>query len=92
MKSFLTFASYEEAKRADATVCQFLRDRDGSKGSQWAGVSRRTDGTFGIFWDQPVFDALGLAANDTEVLDADGKSNWSDYTTPPDPVESGNVP
>jgi hypothetical protein len=79
--------SYDAALALDARVCAFLRERDGSRGSQWAGVSVRDDGRFGVFFSQECVDALGdnLPKLDNEVF-TDGVSNWANYVPPaPDP-------
>lgn len=76
--------SYETAEALDATVCQFLRVRDGSKGTQWAGISQRADGRFGVLYAEDCAAALGqnLPAFDVEKFDKDGESNWSAYVAP----------
>lgn len=84
-KRFLIFNTYEQALAADSAVCDLLRDRDGNKGSQWAGVSIRNDGLFGVFWDTSCVAVFGPAENnvlDTEIISSDNKSNWSTYVPP----------
>ncbi|CAB4172027.1 hypothetical protein UFOVP1007_16 [uncultured Caudovirales phage] len=86
-RQFMLSASYDAALALDRAVCAFVRNEDGSKGSQWAGVSRRTDGKFGVFFSQECADALGdnLPKLDDEVV-TEGASNWADYV-PPAPKE-----
>lgn len=83
-KQFMLADSLAAAIDLDRAVCAFLHVRDGSKASQWAGVSQRTDGQFGVFYAQECADALGfnLPALDTEIVAA-GVPNWADYVPPP---------
>ena len=88
-RQFKLFSTYEAAQSGDASVCNLLRVRDGSRASQWAGVSVRDDGSFGVFWDSPCVDVFGSAEDnflDTEIIAEDGTSNWKGYLPPPDPI------
>lgn len=80
-RQYMMARSYDAATALDAQVCAFLRERDGSRGSQWAGVSVRDDGRFGVFYSQECADALGdnLPKLDDEVFTEAGVSNWADY-------------
>ncbi len=66
MNTYLTFPTPEEAIQADAKLAQYLRDKEGSKCSQWSGVY--TDGkVYGILYDAAV-EAAGVTG---EVIEAE---------------------
>lgn len=86
LRQFILVASADSASSTDAQICTFFHIRDGNKGSRWDGTSIRTDGQYGVLWDDcclPVFDGV-KPATDTEVIDPDdGTSNWGPYTPAP---------
>lgn len=91
MNTYLTFPTLEEAAQADAKVAQYLRDKEGSKCSQWSGVY--TDGkVYGILYDAAV-EAAGVTGdpetNPALVITSEGE--WVPYT-PPAPEEPANDP
>jgi hypothetical protein len=65
MRTFITFPTPEEAAQADTKVAQYLREKEGSKCSQWSGIY--TDGkVFGILYDATV-EAAGITGNVIEA-------------------------
>ncbi len=83
-RQFMLCPTEPAARALDSQILAVLRVRDGSKAGQYAGVSVRDDGQFGVLLDErlvPV-DIAAAQVLDTEVLTADGTSNWSDYVPP----------
>ena len=87
-RQFLVCDSLASALALDAQIVSALGL---TNCNSWGGTpSVRTDGKFGVTYDPRVDAAFpnGLPAIATEVLDADGKSDWSEYVAPTAPPPS----
>jgi hypothetical protein len=93
-QQFLLCLDELHAEVVDAWIMESLRDRDNSRASRWSGVY--TDGTrYGVLWAAPASDLFGdpfdpaTGQGDpalviaTEVLAADGLSDWAEVVPEP---------
>jgi hypothetical protein len=79
-RQFLLADSYDAAIALDNSI---VWAHGMTNCNAWAGVSVRSDGQFGVFYDAKYCAFLLPSFElDTEVLDKDGASNWSDYVPP----------
>lgn len=94
-RRFLICDSFAHAELVDGMICEYFRAEDGNKGSRWAGVSERDDGTFGVEWEDqlsPVFGDDPLLVIDEEVLDGEGEEAVSNWQPVPPPEPEGELP
>jgi len=85
LRQFLRADSLAHAEVLDQFICQHLRERDGSKGSQWSGVYER-NGTFAVLFASPASELFGEEIADrieTEVIDENGDTDWPEVEPAP---------
>lgn len=93
---YLICSDEEHALVTDATICAYLQDVDGSKGSRWSGVSQKDDGTFAVIWEPAIAKLFGEPKDNPELViesavlttkTVDGKqalvSNWTEVKEEP---------
>ena len=87
-RQFVLCPSYEDALVVETAALDWLHANGAVNCNGWAGVSVRDDGEFGVFWGEPVREALGDGLElDTEAV-TDGVSNWGEFVPPaPEPEE-----